>query len=153
MTLLLGTVAFAVLSALLPLFNMEAYLVVAATDERWPALALGSAAAVGQMVGKLAWFYAGTQSVRLPWIRKKLQEPKWQASYDRWHARTDGRPVLTGFLLWLSAFAGLPPFAVMAVLAGALRVNLALFLVTGVVGRALRFWVVLEAASYAWLLL
>lgn len=153
MVLLLGTFAFSIGSALLPVLNLEAYLVVASTDGRWPALVLSGIAALGQMVGKTAWFYAGTHSTRLPRIRRKLEQPKWQASYAKWHARTDGRPVLTGLLLGTSALVGIPPFAVMSVLAGVLRVDLTLFLVTGLVGRWARFWIVLEAASLTWLLL
>jgi membrane protein YqaA with SNARE-associated domain len=34
-----------------------------------------------------------------------------------------------------------------------LRVRLWLFISTGLVGRFFRFWIVLEAADYAWLLL
>jgi membrane protein YqaA with SNARE-associated domain len=58
-----------------------------------------------------------------------------------------------GLVLLASAFAGLPPFMVMSVVAGVLRVRLWLFIGTGLVGRFFRFWIVLEAADYAWLLL
>ncbi len=56
-------------------------------------------------------------------------------------------------MLLCSAFAGLPPFMVMSVVAGVLRVRMWLFVSTGLVGRFLRFWIVLEAADYAWFLL
>ena len=49
--------------------------------------------------------------------------------------------------------ANLPPFMVMSVVAGVLRVRLWLFISTGLVGRFFRIWIVLEAADYAWLLL
>ena len=52
--------------------------------------------------------------------------------------------MVSGALNFVSAAAGFPPFFVMAVLAGTLRMNVVVFFVTGLVGRTLFFW--------AWLL-
>lgn len=150
MRLLIGTLLFCLGSALIPVMNAEAYLsVVAQSSDWWPAL-LGFVAGLGQTGGKVVWYYAGRGSTKIPWIRKKLESPKWQGSYDRWYARTSGRPVLATALLAASGFSGFPPLAVMAVLFGALRFNLPIFTLTVLVSRALRFWVILEAAGLAW---
>jgi len=109
-------------------------------------------AAVGQVTGKLLWYWAGAGTTRLPWLRSKLESPRIEAAMTRWRGRTEGRPVYTGLVLLASAFAGLPPFMVMSVVAGVLRVRMWLFVGTGLVGRFLRFWIVLEAADFAWLL-
>lgn len=153
LTVLVGLLALGVASALVPLITIEAALAVAASDNdlAFPLLAL--AAAVGQIIGKVAWYYAGSSSTSIPPIRRKLQDPTWQATLEKWRGRTHGRPWATGGLLFLSAFAGLPPYAVMAVLAGVLRVSMTVFVLVGLLGRWLRFWVVLEFAAYTWLFL
>ncbi len=51
-------------------------------------------------------------------------------------------------LLLFSAATGFPPFAIVAVLAGQLRMNVALFLVVGTVGRTLRFAAFLGGAGW-----
>ena len=56
--------------------------------------------------------------------------------------------MLTGGLVFLSAFTGFPPFAVLSVLAGQLRMSLTLFLALGLVGRWLRFAAVLGGAAW-----
>jgi membrane protein YqaA with SNARE-associated domain len=42
---------------------------------------------------------------------------------------------------------GFPPLAVIAVLAGTLRMNFVIFIVTVFVGRTIRFWLVLAGVS------
>lgn len=153
MILLLTTYAYSAVAAVAALLALEGYLAVVAGDDSVPSVLIAASAAAGQMTGKLAWYYAGAGSTRLPWLRRTMDKPRWQERFARWEERTRGRPVFTGALLSLSAFAGVPPFMVMSVVAGVLRVPLTLFLGTGLAGRFLRFWVVLEAADWAWLLL
>lgn len=145
MKLLIGTFVFSFGSALVPILNAEAYVAVAANSH--PAVLIALVAAVGQMVGKVLWYYAGAHAEKLPYIHRKMERPKTRASMDKWQARTHGRPWFTALLLFASAWAGFPPYAVMAALAGVLRVSFVVFLVTGLVGRFLRFWIVAAAAS------
>jgi membrane protein YqaA with SNARE-associated domain len=77
-----------------------------------------------------------------------VEKPKAQARLELWRARTQERPVLSGVLVLVSAVTGLPPFAVLAVLAGQLRMNLPLFLTLGLVGRWLRFATVLGGMTW-----
>jgi membrane protein YqaA with SNARE-associated domain len=143
---LLG-VSFA--SALIPLINLEVYLVglgtVAGTEHVW---LLATVAGVGQMVGKLVWYYLGANSLRWGWIRRKVEKPKAQAKLELWRRRTQERPLVGAVLLFASASTGFPPFAIVAVLAGQLRMNVALFLVVGTVGRTLRFAAFLGGAGW-----
>lgn len=148
MTFYLVTGLVAIASALVPLVNMELYLGVLAAQDH-PMVILALVAAIGQMIGKLIWFYAGQKSTSIPWVRKKMAEPKWQASYDKWRARTTGRPVFSGGICFLSSAGGIPPFAVIAVLAGHLRMNVWVFWVTGLAGRWIRFYAVLVGVSFA----
>jgi membrane protein YqaA with SNARE-associated domain len=151
--LLLSTFFYSAGAAVAAFLALEAYLVVAATDNTYPSMVLAAVAATGQVAGKLLWYWAGAGTTLLPWLRHKLESPRAAAAMARWRDRTDGRPVYMGVVLLASAFAGLPPFMVMSVVAGVLRVRLWLFVGTGLVGRFFRFWIVLEAADYAWLLL
>ena len=140
-------VAFA--SALVPLINIEAYLGVRGSvgdiESVW---LLGFAAAFGQMVGKVIWYYLGATSLSWAWVRKRIETPKAQERLERWRTRTQERPVLTGALVFVSAFSGFPPFAILAVLAGQLRMHLTLFFVLGLAGRWLRFSAVLGGAEW-----
>ena len=134
-------------SALLPLINIEAILAVAvsrAPDATW---GLILAATAGQMIGKVLWYWGGMHVDRAPWVHKHLQKPKAKASLDKWHARAEGRPWFTAGLLFVSASTGIPPYAVTAVLAGMLRVPFWIFMVTGLLGRGLRFWAVVAGTT------
>ncbi len=134
-------------SALLPLINIEAILVVALSQSPDQAWALVVAATVGQMLGKILWYYGGMHADRAPWVSRHLQKPKARAALDTWHARAEGRPWFTAGLLFVSAASGFPPFAVTAVLAGVLRVPFWIFMVTGLAGRCLRFWAVVSGTT------
>jgi membrane protein YqaA with SNARE-associated domain len=146
---LLGVLGVAFASALVPLVNIEAYLgvrgSVGGVGSIW---VLGLAAALGQMVGKVVWYYLGASSLSWAWVRRRVETPKAQARLARWRGRTHERPLLTGTLVLVSAFSGFPPFAILAVLAGQLRMSLTLFFVLGLVGRWLRFTAVLGGAEW-----
>ncbi|MFC7490136.1 MULTISPECIES: VTT domain-containing protein [unclassified Knoellia] len=137
-----GIAGCAVASALVPIINIEAIIALAASQDRAPGWLIVAAAAIGQMVGKLFWYYGGRELDRFAFVSRRMQRPRARAAMVRWQARTEGRPWFTAGLLLVSAVAGIPPYAVMAVVAGALRVRLPVFLLTGLVGRALRFWAV-----------
>ncbi len=136
-------------SALIPIINIEAYLSVraaVATVEMIWVLAL--LAAIGQMIGKLVWYYLGASALNWGWLRRRAAKPKNAARLEIWRLRTQQRPVLTGLLVFVSAFTGFPPFAVLSVLAGQLRMSLTLFITLGLAGRWLRFAAVLGGASW-----
>jgi membrane protein YqaA with SNARE-associated domain len=146
--LIIGTFLFSVASALIPILNVEAYLAAVAIKAHhlsdWELAAVGGA---GQGAGKVLWYVAGTQSLRIRWIQQKMDTEKWQLSYARWHERIVGRPVLAGGISFTSAVTGFPPLAVIAVLAGTLRMNFVIFIVTVLVGRTIRFWLVLAGVG------
>ena len=146
---LLGVLGVAFVSALVPLVNIEAYLgvrgSVAAIGNVW---VLGLAAAFGQMVGKVVWYYLGASALSWSWVRKKVETPKAQARLETWRRRTHDRPVVSGLLVLVSAASGFPPFAIVAVLAGQLRMSLTQFFVLGLLGRWLRFAAVLGGAGW-----
>jgi membrane protein YqaA with SNARE-associated domain len=145
----LALLAVGFASALVPMVNIEAYLgvraSVSAVDSLW---LLGFTAALGQMAGKVVWYYLGASSLEWAWVRRRIETPKAQARLERWRSRTQERPVLAGALVLVSAFAGLPPFAIVAVVAGQLRMSLTAFCTLGLLGRWLRFTAVLGGAEW-----
>ena len=147
---LLGLAVVAFVSALVPVVNLEAYLglraALADVNDLW---LLGFVAAAGQMGGKVIWYLIGASSLEWGWIKRRVEKPKAQARLATWQTRTEERPLLAGTLVFASAVTGLPPFAIVAVLAGQLRMNLVAFFVLGLAGRWLRFSAVL--GSIGWL--
>ena len=134
-------------SALLPLINIEAILVVSVSQAPGQMWGLLVAATIGQMLGKILWYWGGMHVERAPWVHRQLEKPKARASLDKWHERAEGRPWFTAGLLFVSASTGIPPYAVTAVLAGTLRVPFWIFMLTGLAGRGLRFWAVVTGTS------
>ncbi len=145
MRLLLLTFGFGAVSAIIPIFNMEAYIsVVYASSENRSALALAFLGSLGQNLGKLVWYYISRGALDLPWLRRRMASPKRRASFERWRDHMRGRPVISGGLIFVSAAVGFPPFFAMAMVAGTLRINVVVFFVAGLAGRTFFFW--------AWLL-
>lgn len=149
MKLVLTTLLVAFGSAVFPLINIEAYLgAVGAAVQDVGVVSVAAAAAIGQTAGKVVLYYAAEWALNLPWIKKKMSTPKWQASYDRWRTRINEHPGQVAALLLASASLGFPPLLVIAVLAGHLKVNIWLFVSTCLGGRFLRFLVLLGSADW-----
>lgn len=149
MTLLLSTFGVCFVSALIPLVNAEAYLGGVGLLSDDPGIwVLAIVAALGQMVGKVIWYQVGRSSLNWRWVRRKTESTKWQGRFETWQRRTRGNAWIAGLLVFVSAAVGLPPFAIIAVLAGQLRVPFVLFVLTGFAGRVLRFAAVLGGMSF-----
>ncbi len=56
------------------------------------------------------------------------------------------RPGVCGLITFVSALVGIPPFFVMAMIAGTLRMNVFVFFLSGIAGRTLFFWAILGGA-------
>lgn len=129
----LTTFAVCVAGSIIPLINTEIYLVSAvALSPSSYAAPLVVAAALGQMVGKVAIYYAGVGVLRLPFERVRTRMVAMQA-------RMQARPRAGAAVLFASATVGLPPLYVVAIACGAVRMNLAAFVVIGTVGRLIHF--------------
>jgi membrane protein YqaA with SNARE-associated domain len=148
MKLWLLTGVFGALSAVIPVFNMEAYIVLAyAKTDGHSALTMAFIGSLGQNIGKLAWFYAARGALNIEWLRRRLQDPKRQRSYERWRGQVEGRPAFSFVLTFLSAMIGFPPFFAMAMIAGSLRMNVVVFFIAGLIGRTLFFWAILAGVG------
>ncbi len=151
MILWLTTFAFSIASALLPFLPMEVYILGIATREPSPAaaLALGFAAGLGATVGKVVWYETARRGSNTAWVQKKLSKPKVKAAYDRWLTRMEGRPWYAGSIMFIAASVGVPPLLVMAAVAGFLKMPMWVFLPTVLVGRTLRFTLLLVGVDFA----
>lgn len=131
--LCLTTFAFSALSALVPVVNIEIYLLsAAALAPRAMAVPLVIAATVGAMAGKLVLYFAARGVVKLPGERLKR-------GLETARTQLEQRPRMGKLIYFASASAGIPPYYVMTVAAGAVRMNLPFFLVAGFAGRLIRF--------------
>lgn len=148
----LTTFGVSILSALVPLVNIEVYLGLLATRVDGDGAAVVTCAVatgVGSAIGKLLWYLLAARSMDTPWVRKKLSKESWQLRFDRWRATLDGKPWLSAAVLLAASVVGLPPLLVMALVAGALRVPLGVFVPTVAVGRAVRAWLILAGVGFA----
>lgn len=139
MTVLLACFGVALASAFLPFIPIEAYLgaAVGESGTAWWTLAL--AATVGQMLGKIAIFMLGRQSMQWGWLQRRMARHNVE-KYAVWLTETaERRPAAVDGIVFVSATVGVPPFAVISLLAGQVQVGLARFLVTGSAGRCIRF--------------
>lgn len=144
----LATFGIFAVSSVVPLLNAELYLIGAAALSPRPLLVpILLAATVGQMLGKVAIYYAARGALH---IRSERLQRRIAAVRERYAGRTEiGDLVLLG-----SAAIGLPPFYVTSIAAGLLRVPVGRFVLLGFVGRLTRFSVLIIAPqlvkAWAW---
>ncbi|MQA11876.1 MAG: hypothetical protein GEU98_25705 [Pseudonocardiaceae bacterium] len=144
-------------SALLPLISVELFLIgLVSQRPDIPWLALGLVVALGQLAGKMPYYYAGRGSLRLPgFLHRKRDRPlsarriRWQLRFKRvrmWfegvRERCHRHPGWMTGTMGVSSIVGLPPFMATTVLAGFVGMPLGRFLTTGFVGRTVRFCVI-----------
>lgn len=145
---LLLSFAVCFVSAFIPLVNAEAYVAaVAAATQGVSMWALAVVAAAGQMAGKVVWYEAGRRSTRWRWVQNWLSRPKRERQYLTWRRRVAGRPLAAGAVVLCSAFVGIPPLAIVSVLAGQLQLSRLVFVAAGMAGRFGRFALVIAGVS------
>jgi membrane protein YqaA with SNARE-associated domain len=132
-SVLLGTFAFALAGGIVPVLNVEAYLVsLSALSPGAPVWPVALAAALGQMTAKSLLYFAGRGVVRLPLCRMAQR-------IEAASARLAASPHGSLAVVTASAVTGVPPFYATSVAAGVLRVRFTSFLAVGLAGRLLRF--------------
>ncbi|HEU4630253.1 MAG TPA: VTT domain-containing protein [Gemmatimonadaceae bacterium] len=143
----LATLGVCLLSAVVPFVNAELYLLAAASvasSRLAPALVV--AAALGQMLGKSLMYYAGRGALRLPSERLR----RMVATVERRYREEGAAGAAVGSTVILaSAGLGLPPFYVVSIACGILRIPFAQFFVLGLLGRLARFGVIVLGPQLA----
>ena len=130
----IGGLAISLTSAVVPWVNAEVLVVSLATvaDTRVELALLVLIVTVGQMAGKCVVYWAGRRGAARP-------SPRVAVVLERWRARLTGRRWAALGLVFASSSLGVPPFYLMSLLAGAMRVNFAHYLLWGTAGRLVRF--------------
>jgi membrane protein YqaA with SNARE-associated domain len=117
--LLLATFGVGFVSALVPLVNMETYVVGVGIDVGiFGVWTVAITAAGGQTLGKAVWYEFGRTSMRWGYIQRKMDKPAWKRRYAKVKSRVDDRPWVGMLLLFASATLGFPPLVIMAVSPG-----------------------------------
>ena len=139
MTVLAACFGVPLASAFLPFIPIEAYVAAAVgqSGQTWWALAL--AATLGQMLGKIAIFQLGRQSMQWAWLQRRMAKHNADKYVLRMQEAAERRKLAVDGIVFASASLGLPPFAVISLLAGQVDMSLARFLVVGSAGRYVRF--------------
>ncbi|MFD3688024.1 hypothetical protein ACFWTE_24775 [Nocardiopsis sp. NPDC058631] len=141
----------ALVSGAVPVLSIEIYLVgaVVAMDDG-ALVAMAAAAGLGQTLGKLPYYYVGRGTIAVPWMRRRAQTPgKWAERAEGWRRKAEDRPLWGAGLVAVSSFASVPPFMVVSVLAGVVRMHVVLFSAVTFVTRTARFLIVVFAPAWA----
>ncbi len=131
-----ATLVVGFLSALIPVINIELFLIAAAAiaSRGYPVWTLGVVAAAGQMCGK-SILYWGAGSALNTRTGRRFSPDRVDALRRRMAAMSPW--VLTGFS-FVSAAGGVPPFLLFSILAGIVEMRFWHFLVSGLAGRGVR---------------
>ncbi|MGI8458393.1 MAG: hypothetical protein ACR2LI_09815 [Propionibacteriaceae bacterium] len=141
------TVAFGVLSAIVPIANAEAYVIAAQVSGVGDAVMVATCVGVGQSVGKLLLFLGVRRGRDFRFVRRHRDQPGNELGPNRRRLRAvlDRLLALVGTKRWglpivfLAALTGLPPLYAVALLAGATTMRAGLFYVAVLAGRIIRF--------------
>jgi membrane protein YqaA with SNARE-associated domain len=131
--LYLTTYIVGVVSGFVPVVNLEVYLVwVAALTPTSQALAITALATVGQMTAKTLMYLASAGIIKIAVRKPGKKLLAVQMKMAQWQHRL-------GLFMFMSASLGVPPFYVVAIASGIVRVPLAVFIIWGLAGRFIRF--------------
>jgi len=123
-----------VASAIFPWVNAEIIVLAlrAGSPSKYAIFLLVIAATAGQMTGKSMLYFAGRKGEQaLPSKVARLMQ-KWR----RW---LEAHPSGAHGLVLISAITGLPPFYAMTLVAGAVKMKFAHYLLVGTTGRLIHF--------------
>jgi membrane protein YqaA with SNARE-associated domain len=137
-----ATAIVAFFSGFLPFINIELYMVVAGAmlSDSFPAWTLGVAAGFGQMIAKSMLFWSGSSALHSRTVRRFTRD-----RIDRLTDRMRGmNPWVLNAANFASALVGVPPFLLVSILAGVIRMKFWQFYLTGLVGRSLRLVIIVE---------
>lgn len=144
---LLTSVGFGIVSAVLPVANAEAYVVMSQVSTAAGAVPIAIGIGLGQTIGKVLLFLGVRRGKEFPFIRHRVVDPVRPVGPARARLRSTMAWLLgrVGQKRWglpivfVAAVVGIPPLFAVALLAGATRMKLGWFVVVVLVGRIGRF--------------
>lgn len=131
--LYVGTMLVGFVSGLVPLINLEVFLLILSpTISKSTLVPVSILSSVSQMLAKSLVFFVGRGMINLSVNKHRKKINAVRQKFLDWKKRTD-------FLIFLSAFIGIPPLYIVSFVAGTLRLSFASFFIIGLIGRFLRF--------------
>ncbi len=128
-----ATFLFCFAGGLVPVLNTEIYLIsisaLAAPVSIWPVILIATS---GQLISKMLVYLAGKGVIRFPLKRYEKKMDAVKEKFDQWKIGPE-------LFIFISAFAGIPPFYAVSFFAGLIRFNFTKFVIFGFLGRFLRF--------------
>ena len=123
-----------IVSALVPWVNGEVILLsmTALAHSPWARVLLVLSACAGQMAGKCVLYCAGKGVI-------PLRSDRMKKTISTWKGRFEQSPSKLLSLVFVSSAVGIPPFYVVTLLAGVLRLRFGPFFAVGACGRLVRF--------------
>jgi membrane protein YqaA with SNARE-associated domain len=135
----LATFAFSLAGGIVPVLNIEAYvLLVSAASPQVDVWPVAVAAALGQMAAKSLVYLAGTGLLRWPGASRVRRLERVVARL----AHAEGRALA---VVLTSALTSVPPFYAVSLAAGTLKLRFAGFFAAGCAGGIVRFAVLFAA--------
>lgn len=123
-------------SGLVPFVNSEVYLLFVSPFSARPTLVpIAILSASGQLLAKTILYLAGRGVISMKMTKMRDRIDAVHKKFVEWRHKTDA-------LIFVSSALGLPPFYVVSVVAGAAKLNFPKFFVIGLVGRSMRFAVI-----------
>ncbi|MGA4507344.1 VTT domain-containing protein [Propionibacteriaceae bacterium G1746] len=127
---LVSAIGYGMLSAIIPVFHSEAFIVAGAATKVLGAFPMSLGLAIGMTAGKMAMFWAVRHGKELRWFKRPstadVEPGTWRA---RWRALGTRAAHLLDHPVWgkpvllVSAMSGIPPFYPLVFVAGAGRIN------------------------------
>lgn len=133
--LYVATYLYSVVSGLVPVVNVEVFLLAMAALKKGDPLAVILLTTAGQMTAKYVLYLSGRGLIRLP-------PGRMQGKVEQARKALDEHPKGAESVVLFSAVTGVPPFYGMSLAAGALAMPLLRFLGVATFGRLVRFSVV-----------
>lgn len=140
-----GYFGLALVSAVVPWVNAELLMLSAVPVVGSPAhlAVLVATVTAGQMTGKASVYWIARSTTRPP-------GPRLEQALDRWRVRLERRPGSALAVTFVSSTTGCPPFYLVSVMAGALKMAFGRFLAIGLLGRLIHFGIVAFLPQMAW---
>ena len=140
--LYLSTFLVSIASGFIPFINSELFLIIVASAiGRVSIVPVAVVGAIGQMIAKIVMYLSGRGIFKVSF---KRYEDKVNAMIDKmneWESKLD-------IIMFISAFTGFPPFYVLTVALGMAKYSLVRFTILGLLGRTLRFVLIIAFPQY-----
>jgi len=129
----LATFIICLLSGFIPIVNAEIYLItISSFTTKTDCVFIILISTSAQMIAKSIIYLSGRGVLNVSLHKYENKLGKVKEKFKKWENKSF-------IFIFLSAFTGFPPFLVVSILSGMLTLNFNRFLISGFLGRLLRF--------------